>query len=71
MISYKCLRMMFAINLSDLYANYFLHIFTTSFNRNSTKYCDIPKNTVYFLYEIQIMTDQLITLYFFFMKMLT
>lgn len=68
MISYKCLRMMFAINLSDLYANYFLHIFnvTTSFNRNSTKNCDIPKNTVYFfLYEIQIMIDQLITLYYF------
>lgn len=66
MISYKCLRMMFAINLSYLYANYFLHIFnvTTSFHRNSIKYCDIPKNTVYFLYEIQIMTDQLITLYY-------
>lgn len=55
--------MMFAINLSDIYANYFLHIFnvTTSFNRNSTKYCDIPKKTVYFLYEIQIMTDFIMT----------
>lgn len=67
--------MMLVWNLKSIHANLFLHIFhvTTSFIQNSTTciYYDIHINTVYCLYEIQIMLNQLITIYYSLTKMLT